>query len=116
MAPSEPTPQPMLLANILSDLVTLGTCPPAAALALVSASSSSSPSQLQTSPSTQTAHNASTSASAANDDDIDLTRAKELLKLHYEVKQAHQEGRLRVGLEGARRDVAGVVGGGMGIR
>jgi hypothetical protein len=38
-------------------------------------------------------------------------RAKELLKLHYDVKERHKRGELSRGLEEARREVERVVGG-----
>jgi hypothetical protein len=38
-------------------------------------------------------------------------RAKELLKLHHDVKEKHKRGELSRGLEQARRDVERVVGG-----
>lgn len=39
------------------------------------------------------------------DEDADLVRAKELVRLHYEVKVAQQKGALGRGLEEARRSV-----------
>ncbi|KAL6704727.1 hypothetical protein ACN47E_007648 [Coniothyrium glycines] len=94
----------MRLAEILSDLVSLRVCPPAAALALVSAHRPSP---------TSSATSTSPATPATNDDenDTDLTRARELVKLHYEVKQAHGRGELSRGLEEARRSVDNVVGG-----
>jgi hypothetical protein len=45
------------------------------------------------------------------EDDVELSRAKELLKLHYDVKERHKRGDLARGLEEARREVGRVVGG-----
>jgi len=67
---------------------------PSAALALVSAR----PSQPQP------------SATADQGDDADLARAKDLVKLHYDVKEAHKRGLLGRGLEEARRSVERAVG------
>jgi hypothetical protein len=50
-------------------------------------------------------------AAADDDQDADLKRAKDLLKLHYEVKEAHKRGELGRGLEEARRAVGKAVGG-----
>lgn len=117
-------PPTMTLSEILSDLVSLRVCvstapivtspsspvpshkplltylqDPAAALALVSARPASSNS------------NPHAQATEANDDnDNDLKRAKDLLKLHYDVKEAHKRGQLSRGLEEARRDVGRAVG------
>ncbi|KAF2132704.1 hypothetical protein P153DRAFT_262535, partial [Dothidotthia symphoricarpi CBS 119687] len=98
-----PTTTTMQLAEILSDLVSLRVCDPTAALALVSARPPSP--------------SASTSASAAPqnpstlaEDDADLTRAKDLVRLHYEVREAHRRGELARGLEEARRGVERVAG------
>jgi hypothetical protein len=44
------------------------------------------------------------------EDDADLARAKELLKLHYDVKEKHKRGDLARGLEEARREVGRVTG------
>jgi hypothetical protein len=99
------------LAAILSDLVSLRVCvrpppkppipspqlthtqDPAAALALVSARphTSAQPSNL-----------------ATQEEDTDLTRAKDLVKLHYDVKERHKRGDLSRGLEEARMRVARV--------
>jgi hypothetical protein len=49
--------------------------------------------------------------SAQNDDDVDLERAKDLLKLHHDVKEKHKRGELSRGLEEARRDVARAIAG-----
>ncbi|USP77124.1 hypothetical protein yc1106_04398 [Curvularia clavata] len=97
----------MQLAEILSDLVSLRVCDPAAALALVSARSDSS----------STTTTATTSAAAAadadpkDDSDLDLKRAKDLLKLHIEVKEAEKRGELSRVLEEARGLVERAVGG-----
>ncbi|KAF1912428.1 hypothetical protein BDU57DRAFT_542263 [Ampelomyces quisqualis] len=87
---------PLRLAEILSDLVSLQVCDPAAALALVSARAN------DPSPPTATTQD--------DDDDVDLKRAKDLLKYHYDVREKHKRGQLSVGLEQARRDVEKVVG------
>lgn len=47
----------------------------------------------------------------SDNDDADLTRAKELVKLHYDVKEKHKYGELSRGLEDARREVQKAVGG-----
>lgn len=118
----------MQLAEILSDLVSLRVCvrfpclaypsfdqipkltnsnsqDPAAALALVSARSDSS----------STINSATTSAAAAaadtEDSDPDLKRAKDLLELHVEVKEAEMRGELSRVLEEARGLVERAVGG-----
>ncbi|KAH4169266.1 hypothetical protein HBH43_115080 [Parastagonospora nodorum] len=88
---------PLHLAEILSDLVSLRVCDPSAALALVSA-------RPNTPTHTETQKN-------AEEDDVELGRAKELLKLHYDVKERHKRGDLARGLEEARREVGRVVGG-----
>ncbi|KAF1942565.1 hypothetical protein EJ02DRAFT_454079 [Clathrospora elynae] len=92
----------MQLAEILSDLVSLRVCDPAAALALVSVRSSSSSQDASAKPNTTTTD---------DEQDPELKRAKDLLKLHYEVKEAHKRGELGRGLEDARRAVERAVGG-----
>jgi len=42
--------------------------------------------------------------------DADLKRAKDLVKLHYQVKEAHKRGQLGRGLDEARGMVARAVG------
>lgn len=71
---------------------------PAAAIALVSAR----PSQDHT-----------LNAKQLDDEerDADLKRAKDLVKLHYEVKEVHKRGQLSKGLEDARSAVARAVDG-----
>jgi hypothetical protein len=105
---TDQTTPSMQLAEILSDLVSLRVCvlhfpqtppylrtantniqDPNAALALVSAR----PQRAESPP------------AAIDDQDPDLTRAKDLLKLHYDVKEKHKRGELSRGLEQARRDV-----------
>lgn len=71
---------------------------PAAALALVSAR----PPQVDTS---------NVEQSKDEEQDADLDRAKDLVKLHYEVKEAHKRGEIGKGLEEARSAVARAVGG-----
>ncbi|KAF1832918.1 hypothetical protein BDW02DRAFT_501826 [Decorospora gaudefroyi] len=83
----------MLLAEILSDLVSLRICDPSAALSLVSA------------------HPATSTTDQEQDQDTDLARAKELVRLHYEVKEKEKRGELGRGLEGARQAVERAVGG-----
>jgi hypothetical protein len=48
---------------------------------------------------------------AQDEDDADLKRAKDLLKLHYDVKEKHKRGELSRGLEEARKDVARAIAG-----
>lgn len=50
-------------------------------------------------------------ANPEHEDDVDLKRAKDLLKYHYEVKEAHRLGKLNRGLEEARRSVERALGG-----
>ena len=78
---------------------------PAAALALVSARSTDLDST--------SSHDNTAKPNTATDDeqDPDLKRAKDLLKLHYEVKEAHKRGELGRGLEEARSLVKKAVGG-----
>ncbi|CAO2656954.1 Nn.00g057570.m01.CDS01 [Neocucurbitaria sp. VM-36] len=108
MAKQEPPKEhTMQLAEILSDLVSLRVCDPNAALALVSARPSIAPPHQQDA-------NAQTSTEvlkSEEEDDVDLKRAKDLLKLHYEVKEAHKRGELSRGLEEARWGVERAVGG-----
>ncbi|KAH6878883.1 hypothetical protein BKA58DRAFT_104991 [Alternaria rosae] len=104
----------MQLAEILSDLVSLRVCDPAAALALVSAHSNTSTS---TSPPSSHDHAANTTTDPGStttmddEQDPELKRAKDLLKFHYEVKEAHKRGELGRGLEEARSLVRKAVGG-----
>ncbi|KAF2270605.1 hypothetical protein CC78DRAFT_573898 [Lojkania enalia] len=87
----------MQLAEILSDLTSLRVCDPAAALALVSVRPSSIPK--------------STSTPTENDDqDPDLKKAKDLVELHYEVKERQRKGELSGALEEARKAVGRAVG------
>jgi hypothetical protein len=116
----ETTP-PMRLAEILSDLVSLRVCvchltphyqqsffctntvqDPAAALALVSA---------RPNPSSSTTTDTNEQKVEEQGSDQDLQRAKDLVELHYAVKEAHKRGELGRGLVEARRAVDGVVGG-----
>src|SRR4051812_22470802 len=124
MANQTTATEPIQLAQILSDLNSLRACvrfhfsslrthcqtscvisvanpqlthrhtlqDPSAALALVSTRPSTT-----TSPASAPAH---TSAQ-----DTELDRAKDLLKLHHEVKEAHMRGELGRGLEEAREAV-----------
>lgn len=96
----------MRLAEILSDLVSLRVCDPAAALALVSAR----PGDVQHS-TTTTASTNGDAKEKNDDDDVDIKRAKELVRLHYEVKQAHKKGELSRALEEARGSVERALGG-----
>ncbi|KAJ4372409.1 hypothetical protein N0V83_004183 [Neocucurbitaria cava] len=97
-APKEHT---MQLAEILSDLVSLRVCDPAAALALVSTRSSSSQDPTNNTKASGT-DSRNEKEEEVEEDDVDLKRAKDLLKLHYEVKEAHKRGGLRRGWK--RRD------------
>jgi hypothetical protein len=121
----------MKLAEILSDLVSLRVCvrpltsppprpypvqytnttpkDPAAALALVSARSNPSPSSTTTG-TASTDPTAQARETSAEDRDPDLQRAKDLVELHYGVKEAHKRGELGRGLMEARRAVDGAVG------
>ncbi|ORY14994.1 hypothetical protein BCR34DRAFT_478591 [Clohesyomyces aquaticus] len=112
---STPTPNPkrptLTLAEILSDLTSLRLCDPAAALALVSVRPAKT-----TSTSTSTANSATTNPEqpqADKDDkgDPDLQRAKDLVELHYSVKEAHKRGELEKGLAEAREMVTKAVEG-----
>lgn len=47
---------------------------------------------------------------AQKEEDKDLKRARDVIELHYEVRERHRRGELGVGLEGARRAVEGAVG------
>lgn len=79
---------------------------PAAALALVSARSHDTSTS-----STAAASNTAAAATASQEEaDADLARAKELVKLHYQVKEAHKKGQLGRGLDEARGMVARAVG------
>ncbi|KAF2634905.1 hypothetical protein P280DRAFT_437900 [Massarina eburnea CBS 473.64] len=91
-------PPTLRLAEILSDLVSLRICDPTAALALVSArlDSSSKPSD---------------AAVPVDEQDADLKRAKDLVELHYAVKEANRRGELGRGLAEARRAVESAVWG-----
>jgi hypothetical protein len=102
---SSATPQ---LAHLLSDLVSLRVCDPAAALALVSArptttttTTSSSPSDAKSKPDAAKDE----AQDQAQDEDADIQRAKELVELHYAVTVAHRRGELGAGLAEARASV-----------
>ncbi|KAF3051554.1 hypothetical protein E8E11_009689 [Didymella keratinophila] len=98
----------MQLAEILSDLVSLrpGVCDPAAAIALVSARpSSSSTGASSIAPSIATKPDKPT-----EDDDEDLRRAKELVALHYDVRERYKRGELTRGLAEARSAVERALG------
>lgn len=103
--PDSPTPQ---LAHLLSDLATLRVCDPAAALALVSAG---------TAPTSQPSDTATATSKPLEaekkdaDGDEDVARAKELVALHYAVKEAHRRGELGAALAEARASVERAVGG-----
>ncbi|KAF1360500.1 hypothetical protein EJ07DRAFT_115264, partial [Lizonia empirigonia] len=78
---------------------------PTAALALVSARASP-PSNTTTSTSTTTTTtNETTPTEDEDEDDADLRRAKDLVRLHYEVREPCKTGELSRGLAEARRDV-----------
>ncbi|KAF2662808.1 hypothetical protein K491DRAFT_709471 [Lophiostoma macrostomum CBS 122681] len=97
--PSQPPPaeNTMQLAEILSDLVSLRVCDPSAALALVSARPPKSSSTTQT-------------IKDEDDNDPDIQRAKDLVELHYSLREAHKRGELARGLEEARQGVWRAVG------
>ncbi|KAJ4409075.1 hypothetical protein N0V91_002891 [Didymella pomorum] len=101
-------PQEMQLAEILSDLVSLrpGVCDPAAALALVSAR----PSSLSTGASSFAPSTAAEPDKSAEEDDKDLHRAKELVALHYDVRERYKRGELTRGLAEARGAVERALG------
>lgn len=68
-------------------------------------------------PSSHSNPNPNTSNASAPQDDVesedrDLRRAKDLVELHYSVREAQRRGELAGGLEEARRAVSRVVGGG----
>ncbi|KAF1959057.1 hypothetical protein CC80DRAFT_591141 [Byssothecium circinans] len=86
------------VAEILSDLVSLRVCDPTAALALVSARPNSP-------------LNPHEAPEKADDQDPDLRRAKDLMELHYAVKEAHKKGELGGGLVEARQAVEKAVWG-----
>jgi hypothetical protein len=120
----------MQLAEILSDLVSLRVCvrfpastiscstprhpsltkrkqDPTAALSLVTASK---PKAASTKPASSTDDQAAKEP-GDEEEDIDLRRAKELVELHYAVKEGHRRGELGRGLREAREGVARAVGG-----
>ncbi|XPS70373.1 hypothetical protein M3J09_002594 [Ascochyta lentis] len=90
----------MQLAEILSDLVSLRPGDPAAALSLVSLRASPASTDLRT-----TTHNTDEILQSTNDNDTDLQRARDLVSLHYEVRERCKTGQLSRGLEAARREV-----------
>ncbi|KAF2001161.1 hypothetical protein P154DRAFT_433462 [Amniculicola lignicola CBS 123094] len=83
------------LAEILSDLTSLRVCDPKAALALVSIRPNSSAAQAQTD----------------EEQDADIKRAKDVVELHYKVREAHKRGELGRGLEEARSLVQRAISG-----
>ncbi|KAF2118453.1 hypothetical protein BDV96DRAFT_643698 [Lophiotrema nucula] len=91
------TENTMRVAEILSDLTSLRVCDPAAALALVSARPSSKSTDAQ-------------DTKKPEEEDADLKRAKDLVQLHYEVKEKQRRGELGSGLGEARRAVDRAVG------
>jgi hypothetical protein len=120
----------MQLAEILSDLVSLRVCvrfplahirfhtqttpslierkqDPTAALSLVTASK---PKAASTKPTSAT-DDQTAKELGDEEEDIDLRRAKELVELHYAVKEGHRRGDLGRGLREAREGVARAVGG-----
>ncbi|KAF1989651.1 hypothetical protein K402DRAFT_302897, partial [Aulographum hederae CBS 113979] len=98
----------MRVAEILSDLTSLRVCEPSAALALVSARPPPPSSSFTTSTNLTTA--TSTQRTDEADADPDLTRAKDLVELHYAVKVAHARGELGGQLAEARDGVRRAVG------
>jgi hypothetical protein len=93
----------MKLAEVLSDLNTLRVCDHAAALALVSARPTP-PSLLGTTSSTQNVVTG-TQSQQQEENDVDLQRARDLLRLHSEVKVAREQGAIERELREARRMV-----------
>ncbi|KAL5121245.1 hypothetical protein ACEQ8H_000713 [Pleosporales sp. CAS-2024a] len=91
---------PLQLAQILSDLVSLRVCDPAAALALVSARPDAAGKETR-----------GNEDDDDDNDDVDVARAKELVKLHYGVKEKQKRGELSRGLEEARKEVERALGG-----
>ncbi|KAF2234504.1 hypothetical protein EV356DRAFT_532813 [Viridothelium virens] len=83
----------MQIAEILSDLTSLRVCDPSAALALVTARPES------------TSSASATSAKTDTSTDTDLSRAKDIVRLHYSVKVALQENDLSRELLDAREKV-----------
>ncbi|CAA9957725.1 hypothetical protein CFE70_001275 [Pyrenophora teres f. teres 0-1] len=100
MANQTTATEPIQLAQILSDLNSLRACDPSAALALVSAR-----------PNTNTTASSAPASTPESTQDTELDRAKDLLKLHYEVKEAHMRGELGRGLQEAREAVRRSMGG-----
>lgn len=90
----------MKLAEVLSDLNTLRVCDRSTAMALVSARPTP-PSQTNIPPTSDT----QSQVRQEQDQDKDIQRAKDLLRLHYDVKVAHQHGKVDQGLLEARRMV-----------
>ncbi|KAF2799097.1 hypothetical protein K505DRAFT_231790 [Melanomma pulvis-pyrius CBS 109.77] len=104
----------MVLAEILSDLVSLRVCDPTAALALVTASPKPKTTTTTTDPShvqDQRGGGGGAQKDDDDDDDVDLRRAKELVELHYSVREAHRRGELGRALTEARERVQRAVGG-----
>ncbi|KAG9201565.1 hypothetical protein G6514_005572 [Epicoccum nigrum] len=111
----------MQLAQILSDLASLspGVCDPAAALALVSARPTPPASSTAAAAAAGPAPGPATAAlpaehkdeAAAEEQDKDLQRARELVKLHYQVRERCRTGELAQGLAEARREVERALGG-----
>ncbi|KAF2682632.1 hypothetical protein K458DRAFT_390554 [Lentithecium fluviatile CBS 122367] len=97
---------PMKLAEILSDLVSLRVCDPTAAIALVSVR----PNQ-PVSTSANSTEKSDRGDGEGQEADADLKRAKDLVELHYAVKEAHKRGELGRGLMEARRAVEAAVWG-----
>ncbi|KAJ4987355.1 hypothetical protein SVAN01_07093 [Stagonosporopsis vannaccii] len=102
----------MQLAQILSDLVSLraDVCDPAAALALVSARSSPSPSSASQPSLPGNKQGALQEQDTDTDTDADLRRARELVHLHYAVRERCRTGELGRGLAEARRAVEEAMG------
>ncbi|KAH6638246.1 hypothetical protein C7974DRAFT_423151 [Boeremia exigua] len=101
----------MQVAQILSDLMSLraGVCDPAAALALVSAR----PQPAAHTPDQSSAQTTAqpTAQEGQEEQDPDLRRAKDLVALHYGVRERCRTGALGRTLAGARGDVERAMGG-----
>lgn len=107
--PSFPLPA-CLLTPLAISLLTASSQDPTAALALVSVRPSTKQDSVATSTNTE-GKESTARRDTTEDEDADLVRAKELVRLHYEVKVAQQKGALGRGLEEARRSVEKALGG-----
>ena len=104
------TPHPSYTHHHTAELTS--TQDPAAALALVSARPTSSTSSVPiSSTSTATPSTESKDKVATEEEDVDLKRARELVELHYAVREKCKTGELARGLAEARGDVERALGG-----